>query len=324
MKTYKGFKEDMTCKGFKYEVGEEYECDEVIMCQSGFHACEAPIDCFKFYGPAYNSVYHEVEQGGEIVKEEKNSKVASTKIKIGRRLNILELIQKQIDYIRDNLKKSNYAFSSNNSDHTIVTGNNGSVASIGCDSSIAAFGSYGSSAVSSGDGNQAIAIGNDSVAATSGIGSSAIAIGYTSNAVTIGELSTSISLGCYNSAKASGLDGCAAVRGAYSLATTSGMHSSAMAHGKECSAIVSGKSSVGMASGYKSSAVAATKNTIAFAFGKDAKCKGVIGSYIILTEWDYPCEEIIGVKSIYIDGKIYKENTWYVLKNGEVIEYEEE
>lgn len=51
MKTYKGFNKDMTCRGFKYKVGEEYEEDKVVVCDSGFHACEYPSDCFKYYSP---------------------------------------------------------------------------------------------------------------------------------------------------------------------------------------------------------------------------------------------------------------------------------
>lgn len=37
MKTYKGFDEDMTCKGFQYEEGKSYEKKEKIVCENGFH-----------------------------------------------------------------------------------------------------------------------------------------------------------------------------------------------------------------------------------------------------------------------------------------------
>lgn len=47
MKTYKGFNPDMTCRAFKYKQGEEYETDTAVCCQSGFHACEMPLDVFK-------------------------------------------------------------------------------------------------------------------------------------------------------------------------------------------------------------------------------------------------------------------------------------
>lgn len=60
LKGYKGFNKDMTCRGFQYEVGKTYETDEAKMCESGFHACENPLDCFGYYSPA-TSKYCEVE-----------------------------------------------------------------------------------------------------------------------------------------------------------------------------------------------------------------------------------------------------------------------
>ena len=60
MKAFKGFKNDLTCRGFKYEVGETYEEENAELCNTGFHACENPIDCLRYYNPA-TSVYHEVE-----------------------------------------------------------------------------------------------------------------------------------------------------------------------------------------------------------------------------------------------------------------------
>lgn len=47
IKAYKGFNADMTCQGFQYEVGKEYELPEgqsVELCAHGFHACENPLD----------------------------------------------------------------------------------------------------------------------------------------------------------------------------------------------------------------------------------------------------------------------------------------
>ena len=46
IKSYKGFEKDMTCRGFRYEEGKEYEENEAKVCDAGFHACEYPLDCF--------------------------------------------------------------------------------------------------------------------------------------------------------------------------------------------------------------------------------------------------------------------------------------
>ena len=101
MKTYKGFNKDMTCRGFKYEEGKEYETNEpVSCCNNGFHACEDPLDCFNYYAPG-ESVYHEVEQSGEISRNnDGESKVASSKIKIGARLDIAKIVNLHFDFVK--------------------------------------------------------------------------------------------------------------------------------------------------------------------------------------------------------------------------------
>ena len=50
IKAYKVFNPDMTCRGFQYEVGKEYEAKgKIIICENGFHACEKLSDCFNYY-----------------------------------------------------------------------------------------------------------------------------------------------------------------------------------------------------------------------------------------------------------------------------------
>ena len=100
IKSYKGFNKDMTCRDFKYEEGKEYETGgNIKACENGFHACERPLDVFSYYPPT-ESVYHEVEQSGEISRGSDDSKVASSKIKIGARLDIRRLVSAQIEYVK--------------------------------------------------------------------------------------------------------------------------------------------------------------------------------------------------------------------------------
>ena len=103
IKAYKGFNKDMTCRDFRYEEGKEYEEDRAEACSCGFHACEHPLDCLGYYDPAH-SVYHEVEQSGEISKRSGDTKVASTKIKIGARVSIAGLVQAAIEYTKERVK----------------------------------------------------------------------------------------------------------------------------------------------------------------------------------------------------------------------------
>ena len=96
---YKGFKRDMTCRGYRYEVGKTYTTQTADVCNTGFHACEYPLDVFGYYPPG-TSVYHEVQQSGEISRDNCDTKQASTKIKIGAELSIRGLVKAAINYTK--------------------------------------------------------------------------------------------------------------------------------------------------------------------------------------------------------------------------------
>ena len=100
MKAYKGFNKDMTCRGFQYEVGKTYETDEADLCNSGFHACKNPLDCFKYYSPAkskYCAV--EIEDNGQ--RHTDDSKVVGKKIKIGAELSVAQICKIHFDYVKE-------------------------------------------------------------------------------------------------------------------------------------------------------------------------------------------------------------------------------
>src|SRR3990167_4475529 len=61
---YKGFGPDWTCRGFKYELGKTYTHDGALsLCNSGFHACEAPLDVWNYYPPHSGNIAATVELG---------------------------------------------------------------------------------------------------------------------------------------------------------------------------------------------------------------------------------------------------------------------
>ena len=107
IKAFKGFNRDMTCRCFQYEEGKEYETDKAEACECGFHASEYPLDVFSYYPPS-TSVYHEVEQSGEMDKSE-SDKVASTRIKIGARIDIAGIVKAAISYIKERITNENNA-----------------------------------------------------------------------------------------------------------------------------------------------------------------------------------------------------------------------
>jgi len=47
---YKGFDPNLSCRGFRYELGKDYTMDKTPkLCQVGFHACVFPLDVLNYY-----------------------------------------------------------------------------------------------------------------------------------------------------------------------------------------------------------------------------------------------------------------------------------
>ena len=100
IKAYKAFDKDLSCRGFKYEVGKEYEETGYIKaCEKGFHACPYPLDVFGYYAPA-GSRFCEVEQSGKIDDSE-SDKVCSSKIRIGAELDIRGLVEAAVSFVKE-------------------------------------------------------------------------------------------------------------------------------------------------------------------------------------------------------------------------------
>ena len=100
IKAYKAFDKDLSCRGFKYEVGKEYEeTGDIKACDKGFHACPYPLDVFGYYAPA-GSRFCEVEQSGKIDDSE-SDKVCSSKIRIGAELDIRGLVKAAVSFVKE-------------------------------------------------------------------------------------------------------------------------------------------------------------------------------------------------------------------------------
>lgn len=169
---YKGFDKDLKCRGFQYEVGKEYEESDVKVCEKGFRACENPFDVFSYYPPA-DSRYCEVEQSGELSKDGGDSKIASSKIKIGAEIGLSRLIRAGVKFILEKVDFKN-AKESN-------TGNRSAATNTGYQSAATNTGNY-SAATNTGDRSAATNTGDQSAATVEGKDSVAIATGYQSKA----------------------------------------------------------------------------------------------------------------------------------------------
>lgn len=110
MKCYKGFDKDLKCRDFQYEIGKEYEEERAEICDTGFHACENPLDVFGYYVPA-DSRYCEVDLDANDQKSD-DSKRVGKKISIKAEIGIAGIIKAGVEYIKDQVnwdddKKSN-------------------------------------------------------------------------------------------------------------------------------------------------------------------------------------------------------------------------
>ena len=118
--------------------------------------------------------------------------------------------------------------------------------------------------------------------------------------------------------------------GRYSTAGSSGYYSTAGSSGDYSTAGSSGYSSTAGSSGYSSTAAATGaycgakadgKDNVAVANGAHSKARGVLGCYLVLTEYDND-GNMLWAKMAKVDGTHIKENVWYTLKNGEFAEAE--
>ena len=101
MKAYKGFNRDMTCRDFQFEAGKTYEEENAKLCDSGFHACVDPLDCFNYYYPGH-SVYREVDLDDNGERHTDDSKVCGKKITIGAEIGLPGIIKAHFDYVKSN------------------------------------------------------------------------------------------------------------------------------------------------------------------------------------------------------------------------------
>nr|DAI66491.1 MAG TPA: hypothetical protein [Caudoviricetes sp.] len=97
---YKGFDENMQCRGFQYQEGNTYHEDgNIEACQSGFHFCKYPLDVFNYYSPAKNN-FCNVEGFGKVSNDTSDTKVAVSDLKVKAEIGISGLVKAAIEYTR--------------------------------------------------------------------------------------------------------------------------------------------------------------------------------------------------------------------------------
>ena len=183
MKCYKGFDKDLKCRDFQYEIGKKYEEERAEICDTGFHACENPLDVFEYYAPA-DSRYCEVELDANDQKSD-DSKRVGKKISIKAEIGIAGIVKAGLEYIKDQVNWDDDK-KSNTGDWSAAT-NTGDW----------------SAATNTGDWSAATNTGNWSAATNTGDQSAATNTGDQSAATVEGKESVAMAIGCNSKAKGS-------------------------------------------------------------------------------------------------------------------------
>ena len=209
--SYKGFSSNWECRGFKFNLGETYIHDGPVMaCESGFHACEYPLDVFSYYPPA-GSRFAVVKQSGELSRHEGDTKVASRSISITAEISIAGLVKAAIEYTVSRCKPVDPASPASATGYrgaASATGYQGAASATGYRGAASATGNRGA-ASATGDQGAASATGDQGAASATGNQGAASATGYRGAASATGEASVAVSTGFDGRAMAG--EGCAIV-----------------------------------------------------------------------------------------------------------------
>ncbi|HCF6986753.1 hypothetical protein [Pseudomonas aeruginosa] len=171
---YKGFKQDLTCRGYQFEIGGTYKHEgEVKACASGFHSCEYPLDVFGYYAPG-ESRFAIVKASGQLSRHDDDSKIASATLVVEAEISMPTMISRAIDWIMGKVDKS--------VEQTVV----GETASNTGDYSAASNTGYQSAASNTGDYSAASNTGYQSAASNTGNQSAAEVSGQESVAASLG------------------------------------------------------------------------------------------------------------------------------------------
>ena len=306
IKSYKGFDKNLKCRDFQYEIGKEYEMDEEIkMCNRGFHACESPFEVFDHYS-MIGSRFCEVEQDGNISKEDRGTKICSSKIKIKAELKLADMINLGVEWLKEitSPEKIKTSMKDNSSGNYAQIGSSGNYAQIGSSGNYAQIGSSGYYAQigSSGDDAQIGSSGNNAQIGSSGddaqIGSSGYyaKIGSSGDDAQIGSSGDDAQIGSSGNYAQIGSSG------NYAQIGSSGNYAKIGSSGDDAQIDSTGEGCVIMCAGINSVAKASK------------------GSWITLSEWSYSDKKQryipVCVKTEFVDGEKIKADTYYKLAGG--------
>ena len=306
IKSYKGFDKNLKCRDFQYEIGKEYEMDgEIKVCNRGFHACESPFDVFDHY-TMIDSRFCEVEQDGNISKEDRGTKICSSKIKIKAELKLADMINLGVEWLKEitSPEKIKTSIKDNSSGNGAKIGSSGNGAKIGSSG-------YGAQIGSSGNGAQIGSSGYDAQIGSSGNGAQIGSSGYGAK---IGSSGNDAQIGSSGYGAQIGSSGNDAQIG------SSGNDAQIGSSGNGAKIGSSGNGAKIGSSGYGAKIDSTGEGCVIMCAGINSVAKASKGSWITLSEWSYSDKKQryipVCVKTEFVDGEKIKADTYYKLDGG--------
>jgi len=320
--SYKGFDNAWKCRDFQYKIGETFRHEgSVKACESGFHACEYPLDVFEHYPPV-GSRFAVVKQYGELSRHDGDSKVASKSISIMTEISISGLVEATIEYTSRRCKPidpESPASATGIQGAASATGYKGAASATGDQGAASATGDYGAASATSYKG-AASATGYKNAASATGTQGAASATGTQGAASATGIQGAASATGSHGAASATGYKGAASATGDQGAASATGDHGAASATGYKGAASATGDQGAALATGDHGAASATGKASVAAATGLNGSAKGASGCAIVLVRLDVD-GTIIHIRASKVGENGVKPGVWYSLdENGEFME----
>ncbi|WP_319101017.1 hypothetical protein [Pseudomonas aeruginosa] len=326
---YKGFKQDLTCRGYQFEIGGTYKHEgEVEACASGFHSCEYPLDVFGYYAPG-ESRFAIVKASGQLSRHDDDSKIASATLVVEAEISMPTMISRALDWIMSKVDKSVEQTvvgetASNTGDYSAAsnTGYQSAASNTGNRSAASNTGDR-SAASNTGDYSAASNTGYQSAASNTGNRSAASNTGNRSAASNTGDYSAASNTGDYSAASNTGYQSAASNTGDYSAASNTGYQSAASNTGNRSAASNTGDYSAASNTGDYSAAEVSGKESVAASLGIEGRARASAGSAIVLCHRDDE-GRLIHIRASKVGENGVEPDTWYQLNaEGEFVEFDE-
>ena len=292
---------------------------------------EFPTECFRDCAPS-SSVYHHIEVGGSTTHDKRTGAVKSSRITIGEKVGIRELMGDAIwlltsrvsQYFSSDRRKGATigrcvhaaAETLGNNSAAIVLQEGGIATTAGTFSVAAATGGWSAARASRACSISAVT-GECGVANASGVNSAAVGTG-SFNAVTVrGTGSVAGTTGSNSVTLTDGMRSSASATGDGSLSEAVGTGSIAASTGNDSRTWSAGQKSVACVTGDASAAEVSSESSIAVAWGRGSSAKGMTGSFLLLSEWDG--DVLKDARLVRVDGTDILPNTAYILRDGKVL-----